>query len=676
MAEAEDLITDAARHATVFARELWRRHRPEKSPHRRPSLGDFAERIDLLITAVLGVSYRIRPAQARARPTLLERVFRRDERAHVCTFLPATDGVTLWLPPELHIADLAAAAERYRVLGMRQAVRAHRGSARPMAAEGDALRHDVYLVLDAHATDEALLSMLPGMHRMLTDLRSEVLARRPSLGSVPMKRRATEAWLQSVLKRSPGERQPWTNPSATPEQCWTAAEGITDELRSTPDSGTSQGRLYKNLWTGELWPPPARERPAEIRPDRDVAEGASVPRSARMVRRPKVRKPTLDEDDDATPGAWMIQTEQPHEKAEDSFGMQRPTDRDDTTNANEFADALSELPEARLVVRATRTKEILISDDPPDPRAHAMDTFTGEGKQLEYPEWDYRNGSYRTPGAVVHVSRCALGSQSWVDRTMASNPSVLENIRRRFAMLRAQRMRLHRQLDGDEIDLAAYTEAYSDFRAGLPFDQALYQQRRNARRDAAVTLLIDASGSTDAWISADKRVIDVEREALLLVCLALEGLGEPYAVTSFSGEGPKGVVVRHLKGFNERYGKEVGQRIAGLEPEHFTRAGAAIRHATADLMKQPAHHRLLLLLSDGKPNDMDEYDGRYGVEDMRQAINEAKMQGVFPFCLTIDRQAASYLPKVFGVHQYALLTRPDRLPLVLLDWMKRLLAGA
>jgi len=135
-------------------------------------------------------------------------------------------------------------------------------------------------------------------------------------------------------------------------------------------------------------------------------------------------------------------------------------------------------------------------------------------------------------------------------------------------------------------------------------------------------------------------------------------------------------VVRPLKGFDERYGNEVARRIAALEPEHFTRAGAAIRHATAGLMKQPARHRLLLLLSDGKPNDVDQYDGRYGVEDMRQAIAEAKMQGVFPFCLTIDRHAASYLPQVFGIHQYALLTCPDRLPIVLLDWMKRLLAGA
>ena len=100
--------------------------------------------------------------------------------------------------------------------------------------------------------------------------------------------------------------------------------------------------------------------------------------------------------------------------------------------------------------------------------------------------------------------------------------------------------------------------------------------------------------------------------------------------------------------------------------------GAALRHATSTLMRQPAAHRLLLLLSDGKPNDIDAYEGRYGLEDMRQAVTEARLQGIAPFCLTIDRQAARYLPMVFGAHHYALLPRPEELPQVLLQWLRRL----
>ena len=117
----------------------------------------------------------------------------------------------------------------------------------------------------------------------------------------------------------------------------------------------------------------------------------------------------------------------------------------------------------------------------------------------------------------------------------------------------------------------------------------------------------------------------------------------------------------------------MARRIAALEPETYTRAGAAIRHATASLMHQAARHRLLLMLSDGKPNDVDDYEGRYGVEDMRQAVTEAQLQGVSPFCLTVDRQAANYLPGIFGSNGYALLPQPSLLPTVLLDWMSRLM---
>jgi nitric oxide reductase NorD protein len=233
-------------------------------------------------------------------------------------------------------------------------------------------------------------------------------------------------------------------------------------------------------------------------------------------------------------------------------------------------------------------------------------------------------------------------------------------------------VRLRKQLDGEEIDLDAYIDSRADFAAGRPPAQALYRTTRALRRDMAILLLVDVSGSTDAWLSAQRRVIDVEREALLLVCIALEGLHEPYAVQAFSGTGPDRVTLRDIKHFHERYGDEVARRIAALEPEHYTRAGAAIRHASANLMREPAKHRLLLLLSDGKPNDIDDYEGRYGVEDMRQAVTEARLQGIFPFCLTIDRQAAGYLPQVFGAHQYALLPKPELLPAVLLDWLKRL----
>jgi nitric oxide reductase NorD protein len=258
---------------------------------------------------------------------------------------------------------------------------------------------------------------------------------------------------------------------------------------------------------------------------------------------------------------------------------------------------------------------------------------------------------------------------------METYRSMANAVRRQFESLRAQRIRLRRQLEGEEIDLEAYVQSHADFRAGLPMAQGLYQRVVPARRDLAVVLLIDISGSTDAWVSTNKRIIDVEREALLLVSLAMHAMCAPYAIMGFSGEGPQGVTVRSIKSFDEPYSNDIACRIASLEPEHYTRAGAALRHASAALMRQSAQHRLLLLLSDGKPNDVDEYEGRYGVEDMRQAVTEAKLQGIHPFCLTIDRHAAGYLPRIFGAHHYALLPRPELLPTVLAEWMKRLVSA-
>jgi nitric oxide reductase NorD protein len=149
-------------------------------------------------------------------------------------------------------------------------------------------------------------------------------------------------------------------------------------------------------------------------------------------------------------------------------------------------------------------------------------------------------------------------------------------------------------------------------------------------------------------------------------------LHDPFSVLSFSGESAAAVTLRTLKSFEEVYGSTVAERIAALEPEAYTRAGAALRHASALLMRQPVRQRLLLLLSDGKPNDIDQYEGQYGVEDMRQAVIEAKLQGIHPFCLTVDRQAASYLPRIFGTGHYALLPKPELLPTALLEWLKQL----
>jgi nitric oxide reductase NorD protein len=234
---------------------------------------------------------------------------------------------------------------------------------------------------------------------------------------------------------------------------------------------------------------------------------------------------------------------------------------------------------------------------------------------------------------------------------------------------------VRRQPDGAELDLAAYVTAFADWRARRPGDDRLYVAARPARRDLAIALLVDASASTDGWVAGHLRIIDVEKESLVVLLEALDALGDRHAALAFSGEGPGDVRVSTLKDFDEHAGVEVRRRVAALEPDGYTRTGAALRHASALLGRQAARHRLLLVLSDGKPNDVDEYDGRYGVEDTRQAVAEARLQGLVPFCLTVDREAPAYLPSIFGPRGYAVLRRQELLPAVLVEVVRRLLVA-
>ncbi|HUG21918.1 VWA domain-containing protein [Piscinibacter sp.] len=662
MAEAEDVIVDAARHATSYAQDLLRRRRvPDAAP--ALTLLDAAPRLDLLLTAMHGRAWPLRVAQAPAPVTTLTRLFRRASRPWRRCAVPSTDGVAIWLPRELPGVAPPRALLLYRAMAVQQAQRGACRDVHVLDRLTTALQRDVYLALEADAACVTLGLALPGLQPALRQLRDEAFRQRPGIDSFAGERRALETWLRTQRADAPA-----TQAGLTTEALVERALALTERWAAPPGPEP----LFKDWWTGD-WAP--REASGDALADAGSApEGEQPVRSARLARRPTVRESAADEDD-AQPGAWMIQTAQPHEHAEDPMGQQRPTDRDAQQAAEAHAESVSELAQARLVRSSQPAHEVLLSEDLPPSAPKTLATATAAEHGLRYPEWNWRTQAYLDPGTTVWESVAQAGPAEWVERTLQAQRCLLHAIQRRFELLRAQREVLRRQEDGDEIDIEAVIEARADLRAGASLSQRLYRSTRLARRDAAVLVLVDISGSTDAWIAGRRRIIDVEREALLPLSVALDGTGDPHAILAFSGEGPHGVVVRTVKRFDERHGDEVARRIAGLEPERYTRAGAALRHANRLLAAQPARHRLLLLLSDGKPNDCDDYDGRYGVEDMRQAVLEARQAGLSLFCLTVDRQAASYLPRVFGPHHYALLQQPERLPVVLLDWMKRLLSN-
>ncbi len=675
MAEAEEVLTDVARHATVFARDLWRRRR-NPDANAVPVLAEFSPRLELLVRSLFAREYPIRPAHPPPPPTLLTRLFSRGQSvrpARPALALPATDGCRLWLPAELEVADRGLAPGFYRVMALQQATRAQRGSIDQQPVGTGSPVEDIYWLLECLAADEQLGRMLPGMQAELLQFRRHVLARRPPPAELPPATAAIERLLRDAFDGDCRAIVGCGWEPASPESSVRTAERLAARLPGKPAGRTGDrgGRLNRDWWTGETRK--AADAESRAGPEQDGTGGAERPSTARLERRPRIRRRRDDEDEDRKTGAWMVQADEPHQKAEDPMGMKRPTDRGDE-DPQELGEMLSELPEARLVSTPGSPREVLVSDDPPESRnLQVLPGRRAHETSFRYPEWDYRRAGYRLPGALVRPGSPPPGNPAWLARTMDTHRRMLEEIRRRFEMLRTRRTTLRRQRDGDDIDLDACVDAMADLRAGCTLPEGLYRATRPADRQMAITLLIDVSGSTDSWVSAGRRVIDVEREALLLVCFALQEFGEPFAVQAFSGAGADDVTVRTVKEFSRPFDETAALHVSGLEPERYTRAGAAIRHASAGLMQESTDHRLLLLLSDGKPNDVDHYAGEYGVEDTHRAIVEARLQGIFPFCLTVDRQAATYLPRIFGPHHYAMLPRPELLPGALLDWMRRLL---
>ena len=662
MSEPEDVLLDGAHHATLFVQRLWRRHLGTE-PQAELRLVDVRGRLELFVRAAFGADLTIGVAEPPPPLSLFARLGRRipkhlaDRRA-----LPSTDGARIRLPRSLPAdPDEAAALSHYRLLAAETAARAARGTAGFLPA--DALTRDLFLIREAIEVDGFLASELPGLLPHLRAARAAERAARPGIELMTARERMVEDALVAALTADPRSRLRNDGPDAS--RAWAEAEA--ERIRS--HAGPYRGVPAVSIW-GLITSPtdaPVRRTMAGTPDDTEAARKQKI---SFMMRRPRVRQPADDEDDDNV-GIWMIQLDDPQEHVEDPMGLQRPTDRDDEVDPDDLADSLSELPEARLVTSPGRPAEILASDDPPP--TGIADVQRGPSRHgFVYPEWDYRTGAYHARGAIVHERVPPLGDAAWAERVLAERAGLLRIVRRRFERLRPRRHRLGRQLDGEEIDLSAYVSSFADRRAGLSPDGRLYEAIRPARRDVAIALLVDVSGSTDSWVTEQLRVVDVEKEALLVVCSALDALGDPYTILAFSGEGPEHVSLLSLKGFDERPGMHIHRRIAALEPDRYTRMGAALRHATARLMQKPARHRLLLLLSDGKPNDVDLYEGRYGVEDARQAVAEARMQGLHPFCVTVDRHAPAYMPRIFGAGGYSVLHHPEHLPGVLVEVLRRL----
>lgn len=286
-----------------------------------------------------------------------------------------------------------------------------------------------------------------------------------------------------------------------------------------------------------------------------------------------------------------------------------------------------------------------------------------------YDEWDGLIQDYRSRWCRVVEQTAAEATADFAELTLAAHGPAVRLLRRYFESIRPPGLRrVHGQTDGEELDLDALIRRAADQAAGAESSDRIYIRREKRERNVAVAFLVDLSGSTSRQLdTGSRRVIDVEKEGLVLLREALEAVGDQYALYGYSGRGRAQVDFVVMKEFDERDRNLPARRIGAVTPLHQNRDGAAIRHATAKLLARDARVKLLVLLSDGKPLD-DGYADEYALEDTKRALREARMAGVDPFCITVDRNADDYLKRMYGDVNFLVIDRiaalPERLPRV------------
>jgi len=285
------------------------------------------------------------------------------------------------------------------------------------------------------------------------------------------------------------------------------------------------------------------------------------------------------------------------------------------------------------------------------------------GKGIFRDEWDYKKDTYLKkyvriqPQVAINVEPIILPKRL---------TKMMRKIQSELDLMELDRIKIDNLPYGDEINFDAWIE-YRGHQNRSNHSQKFFQSFEKKTRDMSTLLLADISLSTEAGITQDIRVIDMIKDSLMVFSESLERLQDSFGVYAFSSIKNKKVNFHIIKNFKEKYSDLIRGRIDVIKPGYYTRLGAGIRESTKILEKQRSQNKLLLILSDGKPNDTDRYDGRYGIEDTKKSIEEAKQKGVIPYCITIDVEAREYLPYLFGRNSYAVIRDAKKLPKVLTE---------
>ncbi len=283
---------------------------------------------------------------------------------------------------------------------------------------------------------------------------------------------------------------------------------------------------------------------------------------------------------------------------------------------------------------------------------------------FHYQEWDYQIQLHRPDWATVYERKQPLGMVEDITSIIDEYRPVAHRIKQIIDLLTPEGVQRVRGLeDGDEVDINAAIDAMIAIRMGEQPSPRITMRNVLKTRDLSVVLLLDLSESTNEPMNgSEKTVLQLTREAATLVSIAMEGIGDPFAIHGFASDGRHDVQYYRFKDFNQRFDDEAKSRLSGMKGGLSTRMGAALRHAGQHLLKQPERRKLVLLLTDGEPADIDERDPQHLRHDTKKAVEELYGTGVLTYCLTLDPNADDYVKRIFGANNYTVIDNVEKLP--------------
>jgi nitric oxide reductase NorD protein len=287
-----------------------------------------------------------------------------------------------------------------------------------------------------------------------------------------------------------------------------------------------------------------------------------------------------------------------------------------------------------------------------------------EARRFRYDEWDYVIGLDRPDWCTVVDRRARPGDTRRVDDALDRHRDTVTRLCRLFGMARVGRVvRRRRELEGDGFDLDACVDAMLSLRGGRPPDPRVHTRRARGRRDLAVLVLLDLSQSTSELVaSAGTSILELARDATALLASAMDRVGDDFAIHGFDSNGRHEVEYHRVKDLGEPYDDEARARLAGLSARFSTRIGTALRHAGQVLRSRRIAHKLVLVMTDGAPHDVDVHDRRYLVFDARRAVEELARAGIVTFCISLDASADEYVTRIFSARNYLVLDHVRKLP--------------